>query len=200
MVSSEGELVGTPGQCKEYTLDHVNNAITGFKNSYINFPDNVPCLTETRVFVVGKNESQVVTTLDLIHKAEDLLKIPHTVVNSSETSFVFRASPIWMISPPMLSFYTFLIRQGRKHSIENNLETSLKPQSQSYWANDAILVCGGLVGIKNILKHGIKKLFGENIKANWPDNNKNIHQWGISAYGYGTLKKEMPQWYEDSMA
>ena len=185
-MTAEGEPVRNFTSCKEYILDDVNDSITSDKIGFFQTGKKA-FLDETRLLVV--DHPNVERAFNILNFVEEYLEIPCSIINScGDNCYVFRGSPRWMISPPMLSMYALLIRISKP--IDEILD-------EKYYGSDSnILNNGARAGILNIVNYGDKKIFGENIKSNWPKNNYNIHNWGIASFGAKIMKNEMPKWYE----
>jgi hypothetical protein len=182
-VSENGTLVSIPTACKEFVLDHHSLAVNEKPQMIIYGGQEAPpppSLQQVLVYFSGKPK-HVVNSEKLVHQFEDRLEIPHSLIYSTsfEYGYIFCGSLRWMIAPPMLSLYTLLIRLGYTVSDIDSIFTTKSLSA----TDDVILKSGGIEGIKKILKHGDKKIFGEDIKVNWPPNNTYIHAWGVGVFG-----------------
>lgn len=187
--------------CKEYILDYVNFFLTDYICSYISYTPPVKWeFSSLDLMVTGFDESSALKTLSLLNYFEELYNFPKTELFSHEKNWVFSGSLDWAISPPMLSLYLLLIRNGPcKYSEPKHFLTKVEDlRDWSYFES----ISETLKKIKNI---GPKKIFGENIKTNWPKNNQHIHQWGILAFSSCEILKSCTRsdepiimnWYEN---
>src|SRR5690606_12333583 len=84
----------------------------------------------------GGFKDEIVRIVDFLHGAEKKLDIriktvAYEVSNVSKTHikngiFLLVSSSSWMISPPMVSLYSLLIRSGSAHTIGEDVEVSIK--------------------------------------------------------------------------
>jgi hypothetical protein len=196
------DLVHPPYSCKEYLLDYVY--MTHNKDApcmYAITTNKKACLTELRV-MVGCFEF-IENSLDLINQVESHLNIENSllfVLPNNDKAHVFRGSPKWMIAPPMLSFYSLLVRAGRVHKKNTSYKETFdkmfvwKGLVGGYPPPDSAIWRGGMPAIKAIMEHGYEEIFGKDVLKNWPRCN-DIHMRGINMMGIGYYKKAMPHWY-----
>ena len=121
----------------------------------------------------------------------------------SKGVFVIEGDPTWMISPPMISLYSLLIRVGLSAPegdfmdiIKKTIEGAIKP----YQENDKRYLQSAMPGIDRILKHGYRKIFYVKAKDNYPDTLAvgTIHGvCGIVGLGNGGSSSHMPHWHKE---
>lgn len=194
LLNNKGDsTLSHPNPCKEYILDHIHSTIHKVPTVYV--PKSDACLDETRI-VLHKAEDDIDKSMDLLNKVEDHLKIPKSICFKANNSFfVVRGSPRWLIAPPMLSFYTLILRAGKFHDKTKSLEDIF---SLPIGANiDYTVWAGSKPAITAIMKHGDQAIFGLDMKSNWFTNPfPDPHQRGIYTMGTGSLKSVKPNWYE----
>lgn len=173
--------------------------------------------------------------LDLLHHVEGRLKMSKTKVERcSGAPPVYRFSGVWLLSsskrwmkaPPMVSFYTFLIRIGMVHVPGDTLEKTIKKiahgETQPYYdkireeeyeeARDKETALSAKKGIEAIMKFGDRSMFS-NVKKNYPATYKwksydgevkehemsmyTIHDGcGLTAFSGGSTKSYFPHWHK----
>ena len=220
---SENNVVGTISSCKEYVLDSVLHCLNG--RVYCNIgPSNPISVKRVRiVLTMGEHfhsnrhsgivlKEKLENILDLLHQVESELKIRKTVlykfskikqVNPNNTFFV-EGSPRWIKSPPMLSFYTLLMRLGLFHEVGTDYMKSLQDfisGKLDCYPHDKTILKRAFPGIKRILKHGDKKIFFKETRHNYPNSIQfNIHGMGIADFGEAARPELMPHWHRKEVS
>lgn len=197
-----------PRFCPAPSLKRLRLLITNYKDAY--FGDKV------------KNN-----VLPLLHSVESRLKMSKTILEKCQTTpatykksgvWIVDASKRWIKSPPMLSFYTFLIRIGLVHNpidtLEQTLEKIKNGTTKPYFdaqCRDKDMICKASDGINNIMKYTDRKIFPSKLILNYPknfkDNNSknsfskmtiyNIHdRCGLVGFSSGTTKQYFPNWHK----
>lgn len=208
--------------CKDYLGDMVFAAINdwevtqtngNFRYSTLKCP--TMCLDKMRIIASNKADKVFSTTtihasIDLVHQAERELDIPFSVIDRIRNPqkayqktgmFLFSGDAAWMISPPMLSFYTLLIRLGVAHKVgEPWLETIDFVASGKCKASTDSYICHcARKGIDRLIKEGFRNIFGDDIKKNYPSGLREgtTHPYfGIQAFSLGEAKHWCPHWYK----
>lgn len=194
LLSEDGVLVSGLSSCKEYALDHT---LATIKTSPYRYNSNKVYLEEARLVVSGLGQ-RVANSLAAVNLMETVLSIPLSVVLPVQGEIVlFRGHKTWFISPPMVSLYTLMVRNGRYYELGWTLEQffDFMVDGKINGQKDTALFQQAIKGIRCILAHGWQAVFGADLKANWP-NGTDIHGRGICAFGLGTLSSQHPDWYK----
>ena len=116
--------------------------------------------------------------------------------------FVLEGSKKWILSPPMLSMYTLMIRTGFCHNIGEDfnitIENVISGKVDKYQRNDQNYLTTSKPGIQKIVDVGYKTIFGKEPKLNYPDIEKySLHNnTGICAFSNKSAKHNIPHWYD----
>lgn len=235
MLSSGYEQLNQLVWCKDFMQDliwsYVNNQsidIYGF--SYDPRFSPAPSLRRLRMLVTNYKDPDFGNkiknnVLPLLHSVELRLKMSKTILEKCKNNpatykksgvWILDSSKRWLKSPPMLSFFTLLVRIGLVHNPEDSLETTLAKiesgQLKSYYdaqCRDKEMITKALPGIKKILKYSDRKIFPSKISLNYPSHYKdvnsknafskltifNIHdRCGLVGFSCGTTKQYFPEW------
>jgi hypothetical protein len=199
MVGTEKNFAYNFGPCKEYVLDYTLHSITGDGRGSPYFASmKKVSLDEVRIACKGANEFAL-KSLDFINAFEKGINYPLTVIKQASNDknvLVFCGSPKWFIAPPMVSLYALLIRAGQHHVIGNDVFKTVKYIiDNANRCTDGYNLGQSICAIQAILKYGPEKIFGSDMKANWPVG-VDIHNRGILSFGTNVLMEKFPQWYE----
>lgn len=222
--------------CKDFIQDlvwsHLNNqniSIYGLKYEPSTSPS--PSLAKIKLLISNYKDQELEDkifnkALPLIHSVENRLKMKNTVVEKcSNAPSIYKKSGVWILngskrwlkSPPMISFYTFLIRIGLVHDKEDSLEITLdnikNDKVKTYYDNcgrDKDLAIKAYNGIKRILNESDRAIFPANMRINFPlnygnelDRNStmtvsNIHEYcGIAGFSSNKTKIFFPNWHKN---
>lgn len=221
LCSADNKQIGPFVFCKDFFQD----AIRGFLNkessaiySYTYTPgkDAQIDMDSTRILMTNSGDPKLLgkipAILDFINQFEAKLGRKRTeafVCDNPPDAYkecgviLFVASKWMMHSPAMLSAYTLLLRNGAMHTLGQSFDHTLSgiiqgniPPAQSH---DKIYLENGKPGIDLILAKGIKKVFGDDMKKNYPPSSKvstgSIHHHsGIVAFSSGKSKPHFPDW------
>lgn len=209
VAADDSGLIYNACACKEYILDYTYYTVLGDKAKNPYGKCKAASLDEVKLFV-GAYTEHLPKTLDLLHQVEDALGIPLSVAYKIRADLIYVGHKRWLIAPPMLSLYGLIIRSSRFHKIGDTYRQAF----DKFWAEgfratsytDFGIWTGGKPFVTNLLKWGDQRIFGTDIKRNWPEiksvapyvPNKNIciHGRGVQATGTGQMKADMPHWYE----
>jgi hypothetical protein len=214
--------------CKDFFQDAVQAFHLGQKREIYDFkydPKTAPPLSLDRCRILLGNtldkdiESKIENVLDFVGQFEKRIKLLQTkafkcdpVPQKWEKSgvYMFEGSSRWMISPPMLSLYTLLLRCGLIHTKGEDFDKTCeeiisgkrqligdkgKRQSGCY---DDVYLKNSQPGIKSIVEHGYARLFYKDAARNYPNTIKTsaMHdRCGIVGFSQKKIKEEMPYWY-----
>lgn len=213
--------------CKDFLQDIIFATIHNKKIQIYNFEfdpkiDFKPSLKKIRLLVTNSSDKKfrkkIFNSLNLVNKVEKQLDIPNSIVRNCNNPpeqykdcgvFLFEGHKRWLNSPPMLSFYTLLIRIGFNHKPENSykqtIEDTLLGNLKPYQKKDVIWLKQAQLGIEKIEKLGDKSIFFRNIKSNYPDFPINdIHNClGITGFSCDIQEKlkgnkvTVPGWHKE---
>lgn len=196
MLGKDGKQAHVIGLCKEYVLDCVYKSVhpqSAFNSLYAIHYAPV-FLDKVQVIVHGLN-GWANNSLHLINLVEKTLDMPQTTLTELPGQYhVFQGNRRWLISPPMLSLYTLLIRAGRSCD-GGDLDTA----TQAYYNCKGMNTDVGYMkqarpGLEHILTYGDRFVFGNNMAANWTSCG-DIHGRGIINFSSGGLYDLQPRWY-----
>lgn len=156
--------------------------------------------------------SKVPRIIDFLNRIEEELRLIRTravpVENPPEKYaksgiFILEGSNRWMLSPPMLSLYTLLVRVGCVHKVGTKFSTTvsqiLSGNLRPYQENDGYQLRDAKTGMDKILKHGYAKIFFKDPKKNYPDMSADeMHEeMGICGYSSEMSKYYIKHWHRD---
>lgn len=149
--------------------------------------------------------------LEFIHHFETKLRLVKTrmkLVSNPPSRYksgvvVLESSNRWMLSPPMLSMYSLLIRVGFTHKIGDSPETTMNNLlggiSTPYQRNDKDQLRTAQKGIEKILKYGYARIFFKEPKKNFPktDISTMHNNMGIVSFTTESPKVHIKHWFRD---
>jgi len=192
--------------CKDFLQDalmavHHQCPVNIYGFEYIAQSCEPICSEKTRIAITNAKDSKfsekIPAMLHFLRQVERKLKLIRTTslrVNNPPSKyakcgvFLLEGSSRWMLSPPMISMYSLLIRIGFVHTIgdsyEKTIENVAKGTVNPYQSNDKVQIEKAKSGIEKILKYGYAKLFWKDIVKNYPKvNTSSMHNYfGIMAF------------------
>jgi hypothetical protein len=207
--------------CKDFLQDAIyallNNKYVDIYNFIYSPGNDLPlCMDATKVILSHYKDKnfrpKIPACVEFINQIEVLLKMKQTeVFEGSDAPAIYRKAGIWMFvgskrwmqSPPLISMYTLLLRIGLMHergthwrkTIEEMLDGKVSP----YQVYDKKQLQNAMPGIEHILRFGDRKLFGGDIKKNYPNKisiSEMHNSFGIIGFSEGSPKHHMPTWYK----
>jgi hypothetical protein len=212
--------------CKDFLQDAVQGHLLNESRSIYGFtynPKEHAPLNMERVRIAVGNAAEkdlggkIPAVLDFLHQYERRLHLLRTRVWRCATSpdkykdsggcYLFEGSGRWLLSPPMLSLYTLLLRSGFSHPIGQTFDSTvnklvsgeIKPYSSGVSGNnDSHYMKAALVGMKKLETHGYRKVFHRNVKDNYPSTvgvGTMHNSCGIVGFSNGSCKGSFPHWF-----
>lgn len=205
--------------CKDFLQDTIHAYLTKKKRSIFGFsydPKRDPHISikKTRL-VIGSNGSanlrnNIPNCIEFLNQIEDHLHLSKTKYREccnppkrflAGGVWYLEGSRRWIKSPPMISFYTLLIRVGMCHvkgtsytdTIEGVKSMTLHPEQ----CDDRSRLIGADKGIQKILSLGDRKVFTDKFEENYPKNvqTKIMHDdCGIIGYSCNATHNYFPHW------
>jgi hypothetical protein len=237
MLSNGYEQLNQLVWCKDFMQDliwsYVNNQVIDIYGFHYDpkFAAS-PSLRRLKLLVTNYKDAEFGhkvknNVLPLLHSVENRLKMSKTILEKCKTTpatykkagvWILDSSKRWLKSPPMLSFYTLLVRIGLVHNPKDTLEQTLEKiqtgKLQSYYDThnrDKEMISKALPGIKDILKYSDRKIFPSKIQLNYPSKYVdgtsstcfskmtiyNIHdRCGLVGFSSGTTRQYFPNWHK----
>ena len=217
--------------CKDFFQDAVQAHHIGEKRSIWSFkydPKNDPPLSFDRFRVlVGNNTGAGVAfkiegVVDFLNQFEKRLRLVRSRAYECECEptpdkfknhggvWMFEGSGRWMISPPMISLYTLLIRCGFVHTLGDDFDKTCKgiidgkiktiggKSGRHSGCYDAEYLRDGQPGIKALIEHGYSRIFYKDAERNFPSKIcvSTMHDCGgIVGFSQKRMESEIPYWY-----
>lgn len=214
------EMIHQPVFCKDFMQDAIAGflgkkrmAIYGF--SYDPSTDLPIYWKKTRLLITDYSDkhmpNRIEGSLDFMNQIEKKLKMVRTkiykVTNppkqySKSGAYVYDGSPRWMISPPMISLYTLLMRVGLVHKKGDNFMHTVKGVSNGsipgLQGEDQSQMNSAKKALGWILDKTDKKLFHRQPADNYKDQEVSTmhNDLGIVSYSDGTARYNFPKWYK----
>lgn len=208
--------------CKDFLQDALHARVINEKRGIYGFyydPNINKLINLNKTLLLITNSEDVMlehrmnNCLDFIHQIEEKMKFntltkvfkcvspPLKYIKSGV--FCFEASKRWINAPPMISMYTLLIRVGFGHTIGNKFSKTLEKielkEEKPYQHADGHRIQNSIKSINYIISKGDKKIFGSNIKNNYPADLKTTimhNDLGIIGFNKKITKKKMPNWFK----
>jgi hypothetical protein len=224
-VSKNFEMIHQPVHCKDFMQDAISGVVQEKKVSIYGFTydpkSSLPIYTrKTRLLITDYCDKsfgdKIPHAIDFLHQVESKLKMARTKVKKVSNppkkykfagAYVFDGSPRWMISPPMISMYTLLMRIGLVHikgdEIQNTMKGVIDGSIKPMQNDDKHQLKQAKKAISWILKLSDKKLFFRQQAKNYTGQKKTVsindmhNNLGLVAYSHGASKKFFPKWYEE---
>ena len=225
--------------CKDFMQDTVFGYLNDKEFEIYGFeydPNKNPaiCMKKTRIMVCNWRDHDFGKKLlnnckEFINGIEDKLKMKHTIFEKCAAPppiyrkagvYIVEGSKRWMIAPPMISFYTLILRIGLVHPLGQSPDDtliqikdgSLKPYNwkpdaigkygPTHEDNDSDQLSNGFRGVRKILQHGDRKIFHKSINDNYLGDIdvSTIHDdCGLGGFSHKYTEDEFPHWYRDSV-
>jgi hypothetical protein len=220
-VTKDNKQIHQMVYCKDFLQDAIygllNNKYVSIYNFIYSPSVDLPlCMDATKIILSNYKDksfrAKIPACLEFINQIEAELKMKKTEIFEGEDApaiyrkagiWLFTASKRWMQSAPMISMYTLLIRTGLMHQRgtvwRKTIEDILNHKVNPYQIYDYKQLTEAMPGINHILKHGDRKLFGGNIKDNYPEKvpvGEMHNHFGIVGFSDGSPKHYIPNWYK----
>ena len=219
LCSDKNEQIGPFVYCKDFFQDAVVVFLHGGTCNVYGYkydPKKHPPIPKKNLKVLIANakdtklSEKVKNIPDFLHQIESKLGVQKTVIEecanppekySKSGIYLMTADPIWMHAPPLLSCWTLLARNGLNHKKgakwTETVDSIIAGKTPAAQSHDRTYLKHGKPGIELILKKGIKALFGDNQKENYPKSKAGHtmhHYSGIVSYGSCIAKTHFPKW------
>ena len=181
-----------PKQYEPISMDHMKMAITNSVDAELG--DRIPNM------------------IDFLHQFERKLRLIRTRVREVKNPpkkyskcgvYLLDGSNRWLLSPPLLSMYTLLIRMGFTHKKGDKYNVTMKNMSSdkigSYQTQDINQLNRAKKGIERILKCGYLKIFFKDPIKNFPDVGVgSMHNsMGICAFSDNHTRSYVKHWHRN---
>lgn len=208
--------------CKDFLQDALQSYLCGIRcqiHGFIYDPQiHKPIYTKKLRIIIACSKDlhfrdRIHHMLDFLNQIEDILHIKRTTIREcAKPPEKYKAGGIWlleshkrwMISPPMLSMYTLMIRIGLVHTIGDKADSSMfKVQTglvKGYGRYDKGQMKAARKGVDCILRLGDKKIFSNDMRKNYPAfvSLKDMHKYmGIVGFSKKYTKHYMLQWHKE---
>lgn len=212
--------------CKDFFQDAIQATLIGQARQIYGFkydPKTDPALSvdRTRIAVANAQDKslgeKVAGAVDFLNQFEKRMRLLRTTAVTCDSApakykdnsgvYLFTGSGRWMLSPPMISLYTLLLRIGFVHTAGKSFDETVKEVSDgtlkpytcgTSGSNDNTYLKGALPGIEKILKHGYRKVFHLNQKDNYRAEvgvGTMHNHCGIVGFSSGYCKDYFPHWF-----
>lgn len=231
LISEDDKQICPFVYCKDFLQDVVyasvnNRAIQIHKFEYNPHKDGHITTEKTKILIANANDIvfflRLPIVLDFLHQIEECLNLEKTELICCEAIpdkyksgvFLLQADYKWLLSPPLLSLYSLLVRIGFVHtendSFRNTILRITVDEVKTYQKEDRRYVLKSLNGFNRILSEGVD-LFSnftirnkpptkeQILKKNYPKTTsvKKIHyECGLMAFSSGLTKKRYPFWHQ----
>ena len=212
--------------CKDFLHDVVYSSINSrpfeiYRFSYDPCINPKPCVKQTRILIANARDSKFIkkipSVIDFINQIEDRIGIPPSIARrcinplpeySQDKVCLIQGHKRWIMSPPMLSLYTLLIRIGFAHFLGQEYQTTIKALKEGiikpYQTKDNKLINEIEAALHKIIRIGDKKLFYRDMKLNYPNSisvDTMHNRMGIASFANDMIAKNagqpvmMPYWH-----
>jgi hypothetical protein len=207
--------------CKDFMQDAIAGYLQNKTMSIYGFSYNPKtCLPiyskKTRLLFTNCSDKAMANRIpgskDFLNQIEKKLKMHRTQIYTAfdppkqyakSGVYIYDGSKRWMISPPMISLYTLLMRVSLVHKVGDDFMNTVTGVSSGkipgMQTEDQYQMKNAEKAFKWILDKGDRKLFFTNQIDNFKDQSVNTmhNDLGIVAYSSGCPKKNFPKWYKE---
>jgi hypothetical protein len=206
--------------CKDFLQDAIQAIYHGKSVSIYGFTYNPETceplyMARTRLAIGNASDKafseKIPSLLDFINQIEKRLRLVRSKIRLvgnppkryGSGVWVMESSNRWMLSPPMLSMYTLLLRVGFCHTKGEDYADTIKKiidgEIKPYQSKDKGQLQTAMAGIDMVLKHGYAKIFFKDPKKNYPNiATANMHNnTGICSFTSGISKEYVKHWHRD---
>jgi hypothetical protein len=210
--------------CKDFLQDAIQGNLHKIKRKIFGFtydPEKHHSLydKQTKLLVTCARDAQfrrkIACCVDFINQIERQLRLKSTIATECANPpaqyaisgvWLLEGSRRWMISPPMISMYALLLRIGFVHNIgqsyEDTITAVVNKKVTPYQNKDRKQLIDALAGIRRILRHGDRKIFHKDMKANYPAKvsvSVMHNHLGIIKFSQKETKSLFPYWHRDAV-
>jgi len=191
VISDDDEQSSKFSSCKDYIQDlyayyfNKRNATGNYAFSNFGFEPKASKKNIKVAYLLYHSDRKFkAKALDYIHQVEEVLgfstlsKIEKS--NRSKT-FIAVGSEKWLLSTPMISFYTFLLRTANKHVVGRDFIETFKEITGGIDAYSARKLASGLMA--KMIEVGVEKIFSGSKIKNYPAE-MDTHCVGIHGFGH----------------
>lgn len=234
-ISKNNEQVCPFVLCKDFLHDaimgiHNNKKVQIYGFKYDPSKDLPVCLDKSKIAIANSQDdnfkNKIPKILGILNQVESELRLKKTkaleISNPPKMYkkcgiFLLEGSNRWLISPPMVSLYTLLIRCGVYHNVKNSWRRTLKdisdqkpqfrdssegkfiPPSGNAGCNDYYYLSKAQNAIDFIIQNGYAKIFYKDPKKNYPDVSINsMHgEFGIVGFSNKATERHIKYWHRD---
>lgn len=208
--------------CKDFLHDAVFSFLHGTKldiygYSYDPKSSPGPDLRHMRLLVANNSDAQfgdkIDNALNFVNQVEKAMnfsfysrafRCPEPPAKYKRCGiYLFEGSGHWMLSPPLISLYTLLVRAGFAHvagtPYAETMDKITTGKVPGYQTNDASQLGRARVGIDRLVVEGYREVFTREMKPNYPIGvpiGTMHHNFGIVAFSTGVTKTLSPQWHK----
>lgn len=212
--------------CKDYFQDAIQASLINQTRSIYGFtynPATDPALSfdRTRIGMANAEDgglgAKIPAVLDFVNQFEKRIHLLRSRAFACDSApakfagksgcFVIEGSSRWLLSPPMISLYTLLLRVGTVHTVGTPFDETVKAvregKVKAYsvgmsGSNDGNYLASAMPGIEKLVKHGYRRVFHREMKDNYPESVhvSSMHNYcGIVGFSSGSCKSNFPHWY-----
>jgi hypothetical protein len=221
LCSEDGRQIGPWVFCKDFFQDAIKGYLNGISSSihgYVYDPKTQPPIDmeNARVLMTDANNPQyrqkIADVLDLLNRVEKDMGLEPTVALECKNPpskyekagvFLFVGDKAWLQSSAALSMWTLLMRNGVVHksgdAYQHTLSCIIIGKTKPAQSNDHIYLKWARPGIDLVIKQGIEKVFGKDIKKNYAASIPTHilhHNGGIVSFGAGKTQGTWPHWLQ----
>lgn len=207
--------------CKDFLQDALMAALNKCNISIYGFLyDPINCepiyLEKTKIALGNSSDKnfmeKIPNVLDFINQIERELRLIRSRVQVVENTpkkysksgvVIMESSNRWILSPPMISLYSLLIRVGFAHkkgiSYKDTIQGVINKEIPSYQKEDASQLSAAKAGLDKILNNGYAKIFYKDQIRNFPKiSTSAMHDgMGIVSFSNGHSQNHVKYWHRD---
>lgn len=159
----------------------------------------------------AKFDEKIAACLEFINGIEKDFKLKRTVFEQCSNPprpkykdvFVANSSKMWMLSPPMLSLYTLMLRIGFCHKLGSTYQETLDAIESGkiapYQKNDTSFYKSCKKTFEQFKSAGFRNVFYKKLEKNYPETasvNQMHNSFGIVAFEKESPKTLIPFWFK----
>lgn len=221
LLTENFEMIHQFVYCKDFMQDAIAGSLQNKTMSIYGFcynPKICPPVYHKKTRILFTNASDKVManrisgSKDFLNQIEKQLKMHRTQIYQAVDPpkqyaksgvYIYNGSARWMISPPMISLYTLLMRVSLAHKLGDEFTKTIDGVSsgkiQGMQNEDQHQMKSAKKALGWILDKGDRKIFFKNQIENYKDQDVNTmhNDLGIVAYSQGCPKYNFPKWYKE---
>ena len=223
-VNADLQVLHTPFTCKDYLQDtvmsqHHQIPVTIYGFSHTPGKNPILDLDRTRLLLVNAEDEKflekIPSMLEFVNQIEKKLKLKRTKASLvgnppkkyNNGAVYLLGSNRWLLSPPLISLYSLLLRVGFLHKsgddYQKTIDRLVSGTIKGLQHNDRDMMTTGKKALEWLFSNGYAKMFYKDAKRNYstksgdPIEVSTMHNYmGIVNFANMKCQSDFPYWYK----